>query len=222
MRTEEAAYTIHLTNQVWWKRLIDVQFPYRCHLLSLHLGRVLEIGCGVGRNLINLDMGVGIDHNPTSVNVAKQRGLIAYTPDEFLRSEYAKPKGFETLLVAHVLEHMTAAEAKGLLSTYMPYLVNHGRLVIITPQEAGFASDTTHITMMDHRLVAQILEASGAKVSAQYSFPFPRIVGRVFKYNEFVSIGILEKSNLDSNVPPSLRHSRSSLFSNKATMEQEL
>ncbi len=56
---------------------------------------------------------------------------------------------YDSLLIAHVLEHMTPAEASDLLAAYLPYLRSEGRVVIIVPQEAGFRSDATHVTFLD-------------------------------------------------------------------------
>lgn len=192
MKTDDIQYTSHLSQQAWWKRALDVQRPYRNHLQSLNLGRVLEIGCGIGRNLVNLGgspNNIGIDHNPTSIEVAKSRGLTALLPAEFKLSEYSLPDTFDSLLVAHVLEHLTVEDAINLIVDYLPYIISHGKVVIITPQEAGFASDPTHVTMMNHKLVASILEKLQVKIDSQYSFPFPKWVGKIFPYNENVTIG---------------------------------
>ncbi len=60
--------------------------------------------------------------------------------------------------------------------------------MIVTPQEHGFRSDPTHVEFMDFVCVAVIVEALGLELVKQYSFPLPRPFGRVFKYNEFVTI----------------------------------
>lgn len=197
MKTDDAAYTYRLTHKAWWKSLLNVQLPYRRHIQSLRLGCVLEIGCGVGRNLVNLgrrNINVGVDHNPDSVATTRSRGFEAFTPDDFEQSIYAQPASFDTLLVAHVLEHMTPDEAVKLLLRYLPYLKDNGRIVIITPQAAGFESDPTHVTMMDHALVKQILHSVEAETVSQYSFPFPAWAGRFFKYNENISIGLIVRT----------------------------
>ena len=63
-----------------WKRLLDVQAPYRWNLRRLGLGFTLDVGCGIGRNLLHLDRrGVGVDHNVASVEIARGRGCTAYT-----------------------------------------------------------------------------------------------------------------------------------------------
>jgi hypothetical protein len=60
--------------------------------------------------------------------------------------------------------------------------------VLITPQEAGFASDATHVAFHDFAALAGLEAALGLRSERAYSFPFPRPVGRVFRYNEFVSV----------------------------------
>jgi SAM-dependent methyltransferase len=193
MRTDDARYTERLTRleSVWWKRWLDVQRPYRWHLRRLRLGFVLDVGCGTGRNLINLGgagAGVGVDHNPASVAAARARGLEAYVPEELASSPHGSGGRFDSLLVSHVLEHMTRAEATALLARYLPHVKRGGQVVLITPQEAGFRSDDTHVAFTDLDALAEIARDSGLEIARRYSFPFPRSFGRVFKYNEFVLI----------------------------------
>jgi 2-polyprenyl-3-methyl-5-hydroxy-6-metoxy-1,4-benzoquinol methylase len=193
--TKDAAYTERLAGlERGWKRLLDVQRPYREHLRRLAPGRFLEVGCGLGRNLQNargFAEGLGIDHNPDSVAVARARGLQALTTEEFHRSPLAVPGAFDTLLVSHVLEHLTREEALGLLRTYLPFVKAGGQVIVVTPQEAGYRSDPTHVTFVDLPACARLLAEAGVAVERQESFPFPRWVGRLFTYNEFVTVGSL-------------------------------
>jgi SAM-dependent methyltransferase len=186
---QDYAQRLRTLESVWWKRFLDVQRPYRRHLQSLDLGFVLDIGCGLGRNLCHLKgNGVGVDHNPVSIYEARSRGLTAFLPPEFLTSDYAANGRFDTILCAHVVEHMHRDEAQRLLAPYLPFLREKGRLVLITPQEAGFRSDPTHVEFCDLLALADLSKDLGLKTDRAYSFPFPRAIGRIFKYNEFVFI----------------------------------
>lgn len=191
--TEKENYTERLVAlESGWKRFFDVQRPYRRHLQRLQLGFVLDIGCGLGRNLINIGgraAGVGVDHNPRSIAVALSRGLIAYTPEEFKRSAYAREARFDAILLSHVAEHMeSVADVVNLLLSYLAYLRPGGKVVFITPQERGLRSDPTHVMFMDFAALASIAREADLTVEKQYSFPFPRFIGRLFTYNEFVLI----------------------------------
>ena len=175
--------------QARWKRLLDVQAPYRWNIRRLDLGRTLDVGCGLGRNLAHLDgHGVGVDHNPDSIAVARQRGLEAYPSAEFLAGPLARPASFDSLLAAHVVEHMPEADAVGLLQTYLPLVRPEGKVVLITPQEKGYTTDATHVRFCGYDEVAALCEKVGLRLVRQYSFPFPRFAGRMFPYNEFVTL----------------------------------
>ncbi|MEZ0092064.1 class I SAM-dependent methyltransferase [Streptacidiphilus sp. EB129] len=171
------------------RRLIPAQAPYRAHLRRLKLGRMLDIGCGLGRNLLhNRGIGVGVDHNAHSVATARSRGLTAYTPEEFAASADAVPGSFDSLLISHVLEHIDKAGTESLLQDYLRYVRPGGRVVMITPQEAGFASDATHIRWVDFDVLRAIAADAGIDVRRTYSFPLPRLAGKLFRYNEFVCV----------------------------------
>jgi len=171
------------------RKVIDPQIPYRWNLRRMRPGFVLDIGCGIGRNLGHLNgHGVGVDHNPTSVAACVSAGLTAFSPDDFEQSRYAASETFDTVLLAHVIEHMTEAEAHELISTYLAYLRPGGRVILITPQERGQASDSTHVRFIDHTAVHGLAGQLGLGVVALRSFPLPRVAGRVFTYNETVAV----------------------------------
>jgi len=172
-----------------WRRRLNVQAPYRWNIRRLHLGRTLDVGCGLGRNLAHLDgNGVGIDHNPESIAIAKARGLTALTIEEFFASEYAKPAQFDSLLFAHVIEHVSPGYAIELVSGYLKFLRPGGIVCFITPQESGYKTDKTHVTFVDFDGLARLSQKLGLVEQRRYSFPFPRFVGRAFPYNEFVMV----------------------------------
>lgn len=189
--TDAPDYTERLATKesAGWKQRLDVQAPYRWNVRLLALGRTLDIGCGIGRNLAHLDgNGVGVDHNATSVALANERGHEAYTPDGFAQSPHARSGAFDSLLLAHVVEHMTEADALGLLRSYLPHVRPGGKVVLITPQEKGYTTDATHVRFCGFAEVAALCATAGLGVDRQYSFPFPRPAGKVFPYNEFVTV----------------------------------
>ena len=173
-----------------WKQWLDVQALHRWNLRRLDPGFTLDIGCGIGRNLLHLPgQSVGLDINEHCVRAARARGLPAFTPDEFRRSaDYNRPARFDSLLLAHVAEHMTEDQVVALLREYEPLVRSNGKLILISPQEAGFRSDATHVRLMDFAALARISNRLGFRPERAFSFPFPRWVGRVFTYNEFVVV----------------------------------
>lgn len=172
-----------------WKRLLDVQRPYRWNLERLQLGRTLDVGCGLGRNLRNLGPdAVGVDHNAHSIAVCRQRGLTAYTTAEFLEGDKGQPEGFDAMLCSHVLEHVSQAVGDDIVAQHLPYVRHGGQVVFITPQEVGFRSDETHIRWVDREVTEAHATRHGLTVTRSYSFPLPRPAGKVFKYNEFVTV----------------------------------
>ena len=166
-----------------------MQRPYRWNLRRLDPGYTLDLGCGIGRNLQHLEgNGIGIDHNAHLVATARERGLRAYTPDEFAASGDARPDSFDSLLCSHVLEHMSREAAIDLVRSYLPFVKPGGNVILITPQERGFRSDPTHSTFLDFDAIDDMIGRLDLdKVSAR-SFPLPRAAGRVFTYNEFVVV----------------------------------
>ena len=171
-----------------WKRVLDVQRPYRWNLRRLELGRTLDVGCGIGRNLVALDDAVGVDHTAESVAVARERGLRAWTTAECKTCPDATLGSFDSMLLAHVLEHLDEDDADGVLRSYLPYLRPAARLVFICPQERGYATDATHVRFADLSTLEATARSLGFVPTRSYSFPFPRVAGKVFPYNEFVVV----------------------------------
>lgn len=172
-----------------WRQILNVQAPYRWNIRRLRLGRVLDVGCGLGRNLAHLDPGsVGVDHNPESIAIARERGLTAFTSDEFPDSGYAVRGSFDSLLFAHVIEHLSQEYAITLVQEYLTYLTADGRVCFITPQERGHRSDATHVSFTDFAALERLCSAVGLAPERRFSFPLPRVAGTVFTYNEFVLV----------------------------------
>jgi len=173
-----------------WKKLVPN--PYRRNISKLRLGRVLDIGCGIGRCLgFNHGNGIGIDHNLASVEICRGLGFEAYTPDDFA----VQPRGtFDSLLLSHVLEHMSESEGLAMLKSYVPFLRDGGRVILITPQLAGQRSDPTHVRYVGQIEAARLLADLGATAIETRSHPFPAFVGKLFRHNENIAIGTVRKN----------------------------
>lgn len=188
--TSDRSYTARLASLegARWKRVLDVQAPYRWNLRRLLGDRVtLDVGCGIGRNLQHLPAGsVGVDHNESSVELCRARGLVAYDSPTFWATPEVTSSRFAGLLAAHLVEHLPRAQATEVLAPYVDLLSPGARVVLICPQERGYRSDATHVTFFDEDGLADLCGELGLAVERSYSFPFPRTVGRRFTYNEFV------------------------------------
>lgn len=183
------AHRLERLESAAWKRWLNVQAPYAWNVRRLCRGQVLDLGCGIGRNLAHLgDRAVGVDHNEHAVRVAQSRGLVAFTPAEFWVWQQRTSAGFDTLLAAHLLEHLAEQEADDLLRGYLPLVHPGGRVVMITPQERGWHSDDTHVRWVGFGELARTSSRLRLSVLTRQSFPLPRAAGRVFRYNEFVHV----------------------------------
>jgi 2-polyprenyl-3-methyl-5-hydroxy-6-metoxy-1,4-benzoquinol methylase len=191
MSSTDANYTSRLQrlSSRRWKRLVPN--PYQWNVRRLATGRVLDIGCGIGRCLDFVrPRGVGVDPNETAVAVCREKGHEAYRPEEFAAAFGSPHAGrqFDTLLCSHVLEHLDEPTGVELIRTYLPQLRTDGRVVVITPQERGQRSDPTHVRLMDAAALAELASRCGLVVERISSFPLPRYFGRWFIYNETVTI----------------------------------
>lgn len=166
------------SQQVWWKRVLKVQWPYQEKLRQQQLGHTLDVGCGIDRNLQVLPPGsIGTDTNPTSVEVARRRGLVAVLPEDLADDEQ-----FDALLLAHLLEHLPASAAEA--GARLPP-ASRGEVQIVCPQQRGYASDPPTCTTSTPASWRRSAAAWVWRTSEQHNFPFPTWAGKLFIYNEF-------------------------------------
>jgi 2-polyprenyl-3-methyl-5-hydroxy-6-metoxy-1,4-benzoquinol methylase len=116
------------------RRLIAAGLPY----LAAPAGRLLEVGCGSGRNLVGLrDAGwmvVGQDVDPLAVSAARELGLdVRLGPVEQLEGELGR---FQVVLISHVIEHLLDPVA--MLRLVSQRLDPGGHVVIATPNVNSF------------------------------------------------------------------------------------
>ncbi|HEY7857496.1 MAG TPA: methyltransferase domain-containing protein [Candidatus Nanopelagicales bacterium] len=190
--TRDGTYTQRLQRLqgARWKSLVGAQVPYRWNVRRLLAGheRVLDVGCGIGRNLTHLGRGVGVDHNAESVAIAREQGVTAYTTTQWPDSPDAVVGSYDAMLLAHVLEHLDEGTADELVESYLPYLTAQARLLLICPQERGYVSDATHVRWVDPDVLRASARRWGFRPVRAMSFPLPRFAGKTFPYNEFVLV----------------------------------
>ncbi|WP_457206634.1 class I SAM-dependent methyltransferase [Nocardioides sp. P5_C9_2] len=185
-RGEEYAKRLHDKETARWKQVLNVQAPYRWNLRRHDLGRTLDVGCGIGRNLETLPAGsVGVDHNETSIEIARSRGLTALTTAEWETSDLRVPESYDGMLVSHVIEHMPPELGLEVTRSYLPYLRPGGRVLFICPQERGYASDPTHVRWTTGEDLMDLARDLGLEPQRWRSFPLPRLTGKAFTHNEF-------------------------------------
>ena len=190
--TSSDQYSDRLTaiSQHRWKKFVGPLNPYKFHIRRISNPIVLDVGCGIGRNLdyLGRSAAVGVDHNSRSIEIARERGFTVFTDNEFFECKTT----FNTILFSHVLEHMSSEEAIDIVGKYIKYLNPGGRLLIICPQEKGQKSDPTHVTLCDFHFLKNLIDHHNLELINSYSFPLPQIFGKWFIYN--VSIVIATKT----------------------------
>ena len=182
-----AARLVALQGKGWKHRLRRID-PYRWNVRRLCQGRVLDVGCGIGRNLAHLDgRGVGVDHNAEAVRVARERGLQAVLPGE-LATAGVRPGDFDTMLVAHVLEHLDEADATTLMTDHLGWIRPGGKVVLLTPQERGPGLGPHPRPLPGRRRAGGPVRPHRAGGRVDPVVPLPRWAGRWWIYNETVVV----------------------------------
>jgi SAM-dependent methyltransferase len=95
--------------------------------------RVLDVGCGYGRNLRMLHASglnaVGVDANAQIVAANRRDGLECFTVQELSQTA----RHFDVILMSHVIEHFAPADLVPFMDGYLDRLDPGGHLVIATP-----------------------------------------------------------------------------------------
>lgn len=129
-------------------------------------GACLDIGCGVGRNSAWRSGTVGVDVSEYAVVQARRAGL---EPVAVMKAESLgiQSNSFDTVLIAHVLEHMP--EPLVVLRESGRVLVDDGRLVVSVPLQ-GYRSEAMdcHLYVWGQRELRNLLALAGFRVERAF------------------------------------------------------
>lgn len=128
--------------------------------------RILDVGCGYGRNLTHLLSAgyantTGVEINTEIVKHNKERGLPCVTVDELDRSE----DKYDIILMSHVIEHFAPSDLIIFMDDYLDRLVPGGHLVIATPlMSSYFYDDFDHVKPYQPAGISAVFGVSKAQV----------------------------------------------------------
>lgn len=129
-----------------WERAALIRMIEQCAGVKGRAARLLDVGCGYGRNLDTTKYicgtCVGVDINPEIVKANKARGLECYVPSEMPRDGLA----FDIVLMSHVIEHFAPDDLLKFMDGYLDLLRPGGHLIIATPLMSHyFYDDFDHV-----------------------------------------------------------------------------
>jgi len=128
------------------------------HLRGVN-GKVLEIGCGLGENIMAHPNTTGIDISEFIVSEARKRGVNALVMDA--KNLKFKNKEFSGIIMSHMLEHFENPAI--ILKNVHKLLKKNGRLVICVPNPY-FMQDKTHLYCWRPETLKNLLGQCGFKV----------------------------------------------------------
>jgi 2-polyprenyl-3-methyl-5-hydroxy-6-metoxy-1,4-benzoquinol methylase len=143
-------------------------------------GRLLEVGCGNGQTLATMrEMGwdvEGVDVDPVSLNIARNRGLAVHQ-GRLMDLNFPADR-FDAICMHHVVEHLHDPE--GMIAECARIMKPGGKLVIITPnaqclslslfKEHWYPLDPPrHIYLYNLKNLKTIFERAELKVTANLS-----------------------------------------------------
>jgi len=143
-----------------------ILFP---RLNRILMGRVLDVGCGIGDFLDSRPGSYGIDINPLNVAYCRKRGFDAGLIES---NQYpAKDHTFDSAIANHVIEHLL--DPKPLLTEVKRVLKPNGMFVLGVPGKRGYDTDPDHKTYYELDSLTLALEANGFRVESHFYLPLP-------------------------------------------------
>ena len=109
--------------------------------------KILDAGCGLGRNMTFLKASgfanvLGVDINPRMVEACKSFGHSALTKEEFSASDEL----YDVLILSHVIEHLDYKQFQSTLEFYLDRCKPLATVIILTPVlYSSFYCDVDHI-----------------------------------------------------------------------------
>ena len=192
-----------------WERKALIHMIEHCVSEKGNTARLLDVGCGYGRNLNTAKnicgICIGVDINPEIVQANKEKGFECYLPETLPRDVK-----FDIILMSHVIEHFSPKDLLEFMDRYLDLLNSGGDLIIATPlMSSYFYDDFDHIKPYQpagilsvfgnensqvqyhsrHKLKLADLwfRRSYYRISYYRSRYFPSIMGRVGTMLEFFS-----------------------------------
>ncbi len=187
-------YTTYQLERSGFRRWVRNNLYFK-NLLRFTTGPTIDFGCGVGELLDLLPAGsVGLEINESAVNYCLGRGLDVrlYDPEtDNYRLAELPANTFTSLVMAHVLEHLTDSHEviQQLLATGQRLGLE--RLIFVVPGVKGFKHDATHQTFLDPEYFKthKITSAQGYRISHQAYFPVnSQAFSGIFTHNELVTV----------------------------------
>ena len=135
LKERMAGLVVHL--HPGWKEALDINVFY---LKNLNGGRLLEIGCGAGRQLALMrELGwqaEGVDADPVVVQKARDKGLKV--SQGYIYDQEFPDATFDAVIINHVIEHIF--ELHRFLAEVNRVLKPGGHLVMVTPNLESLGS----------------------------------------------------------------------------------
>jgi SAM-dependent methyltransferase len=134
--------------------------------------KVLDIGCGFGRNLLELRNkkieAFGIDINESTIKENIKNGLNCSTLKDF--EENFKEK-YDVLLLSHIVEHFEYQDLINFIESYLKYIKPDGYILVATPLLTNyFFDDFDHVKPYTPKAFSHYFSSNHTQVSAYGKF----------------------------------------------------
>lgn len=117
------------------------------------VGKVLDVGCGIGDMLHFRDNITGVDINPVIVDALKKQDQEVHLMKEGILP--FEEESFDSVLLDNVLEHIL--EPQSLLDEIRRVLKPGGTIIVGVPNRLGYDSDSDHKIFYDEEKLVDFL-----------------------------------------------------------------